>query len=419
MSDHSSALAQRALILLRQHRYDDAENYFREAIGVDPENSSLYILLAQAQLQQDRGEKRAVDTIEHAIRLNPQNDEAFALKAHILVSLKKPAEGLKAAEIAVGLDPNSSMAFTAKTIALLSLSRWAEAEAAARRALSIDPDDVTASNLLAQALRLQNKMQENADQIRYSLEKDPENSFTHANAGWSALQSGDRVTAENHFAEALRLDPSDSNARAGMLESFKARSAFYRAYLAYCFFMQRFAEKYQFAIVIGLLVFIKVAGAVLTGPLRILYYPLLALYLMFCLWSHLARGVGGLILMTDRKARHILNGREKLEAVVVGGGVSVGLLCIVGSLLSGVGILILVAMTLIGMAFPFAYTFTNESRLGRWLFGSFGTFVVLTGIVAFINDVGSLHLPIGFMFGLSLLMVMATTWLANVKALRS
>ena len=123
--------------------------------------------------------------------------------------------------------------------------------------------------------------------------------------------------------------------------------------------------------------------------------------------------------MTDHRARHILNLREKSEAVVVGGGICIGLLCIVANLLTGSQLVLIAGMTLIGMAFPFAYVFTNESRSGVWLFGFLGAFVIFTGILCFVDTAASLNLSTRFFVLNSFLIVMATTWLVNVKSLRS
>jgi len=413
-------LVQRGVLLKEQGRYPDAERCFREAIGLNPEFSELYFHLAFCLYAQDN-HKAALVVVEKAIQTDPSDGDNFALKAFILCSLRRKDEAVKMAEEAVGLNPFSSYAVVARTFVLLQLEKWSEAETWARRALELDPDNVTASNFLAQALRLQNKMQENAEQIAYSLAKAPDNDDTHAAAGWSALQRGERLTAETHFLEALRLDPNNPLARQGLLESYKARSPLYRVYLSYCFWMQRLNEKARWAVILGLLVFMKVASTILVGPWAVLYLPLAIVYLVFCLWVHVAGGVGNLILLTDRLARHALNPLEKWEGILVGGGVMLGLPFMAVSLIIDNAVLMTLSMVLVGVSFPLAYTLTNESRIGQLLFGAIALLVLTAGAANILLQLdperisGSLAKGLGTAAFIS---VIGTTWLANVPYLR-
>lgn len=411
-----SGLVQRGVLLKEQRRYPDAERCFREAIGLNPEFAELYFHLAFCLHAQD-GDETALEVIDKAIRTDPTDSDHYALKAFILCR----EEGLKMAEEAVGLNPFSSYAVVAKTFVLLRLEKWSEAEIWARRALELDPDNITASNFLAQALRLQNKMQENAEQIAYSLSKAPDNVDTHAAAGWSALQRGERKGAETHFLEALRLDPNNSLAREGLLESYKARSPLYRVYLNYCFWMQRLNRKARWAVILGLVVFMKMAGVVLVGSLKILYLPLVILYLVFCLWVHVAGGVGNLILLTDRLARQALKPSEKWEGFLVGGSVMLGIPLMILSLIVDVPGLFPLALTLIGMAFPLAHTLTNRSLAGRFVFVSTALFVVVAGGLCVFSEFYPGWLSESMIGGLAtaaLISVVATTWLANLPFLR-
>ncbi len=225
---------------------------FRDAIGQDPENGDLFQLLASSQFHQVDGEQRAIQSIDQSIRLVPENAEAFALKAHILVALKKPADALKAADQAVGLDPYLSMAFTAKTLCLLSLSRWRDAEESARHALSLDPDDVIAANFLAQALRLQNKMRENAgaDSLRVRR-KDPRiRLLIQMLAG--PLSRMVIASKPKALFRGAAPRPERSQCPRRHAGSFQGSISFYRAYLSYCLYVQRLSERFQFAVIIGL-----------------------------------------------------------------------------------------------------------------------------------------------------------------------
>ncbi|HVE16894.1 MAG TPA: hypothetical protein VNB29_09155, partial [Chthoniobacterales bacterium] len=328
--------------------------------------------------------------------------------------LGKPAEALKSAQAALELDPESDDAFAAQAAAYIHRHEWAKAEASARSALELNPENAVAANQLAHVLRLQNRLHESRDQISYMLAQDPEDADTHVAAGWTALQRGERQAAEEHFLEALRLEPGHEAARAGLKEAFRAKSPFYRAYLNYCFFMQRFTEGRQWLVIIGLLVIVRVARAVL-GP-----YGWIATgaYLLFVLWVHVARPVGNLQLLFDRVARHALDRREAIEGWVCGGGIVLGVPLIVMSIFTDFNLPLILGATCVLAAFPFAYTFTNVTW-GRWLFGAIGGFVVTVGVADAIAEIigekpGEI---LGGLTALAILSVIVCTWICNIRAI--
>lgn len=412
---------QRGKVLLEQGRYPEAEKYFREALASDPHDSQSLFHLALCQWQQEGKGKDAFETIKRAIGLDPNEGSFFALQALILTSLHRGREALLAAEKALALEPFSPFSFNAKAAAYMEMQQWAKAEEAAKEALALDPENSTASNQLAVALRLQGKLEQNADQIAFMLSRNPEDSHTHANAGWNALQRGDRKQAETHFLEALRLNAENEYARHGLIETFRARSPIYRAYLSYCFFMQRFTGAQQWAMIIGLVVVMKFSNTVFKGPYEIIGIGLSGLYMLFVLWVHVARSVGNFLLAIDRKARLALRANEFREGVIVGGSVTLGLAMFLAGLAGGWKPCFAVGFALVGAAFPFAYTFTNDSKVGKWLFGAFGVFVLAAGAVNLADLLApelGLEALAGSMLTLAIFVVIGTTWLSNVPALR-
>ena len=377
--------------------------------------------LAVCELQLPDRKKLALEAIGRAIEREPNESFHHAVKSFVLSALDRDREALSSAREAIGLDPFDIAALHAEAQALLSLSRWAEAEQTARRALEMDADDSTAANQLATALRLQNKMAENAAQISGMLARDPEDSSTHANAGWAALQRGDRRTAEKHFLEALRLDSQMLSAREGLLHSFRARSPLYRAYLNYCFFMQRFKKGNQFLIIFGLMFGFRIITRLANEVSLLLGIGLSALYLLFVFWVWIARGVGNFILLFDRFARHALWPGEKREAWFVGGGALFGLLGIITGYALGSYPLMFIAGSIGCSIIPLSLTFTNPSKYGSLFFGAIGSLGYLgaLGVVLslFFPKMISPELAANLVYAAALGAI-ATTWLGNVPSLR-
>ena len=410
---------QHGALLLAQHRWAEAEQAFRSVLAGDPENPIALHNLALCRLNLGAAAE-ALEISEAAVRADPEDSDHHALRAFALVQLDRDAEGEAAAREAIALDPRSTFACNALTSALLGQRKWADAEAAARSALEIDADDPVAANQLATALRLQNRLDENAEHLSGMLARDPENAWTHANAGWQALQAGARVKAEEHFLEALRLDPEFEHARDGLKEAFKSRSPFYRAYLGWCFFMQRLGRGRQWAVILGLYLGFRFLRAVLTGSLWWLGLTLTLLYLLFVFWVFVARGVGGLLLLRDRRARHALTREERREAVTIGGGLAAGLLLAAGGMMTGYMPALVLGSGAVLASIPLSLVFHNASRIGRWLFGAVGLFTVgLGAAIAAALGIGSESMVNALLplTGTALLAVMITTWLANMPLL--
>ena len=286
--------------------------------------------------------------------------------------------------------------------------------------MATDGDDSDAQGILAVALRMQGKREEDEIAVGRLLAENPDDKFTHLNAGWSALRRFDHRGAEGHFLESLRLDPEFEPARDGLLESFRARSRFYRLYQRYCFWMARFTSRYQWVLLIGLIVGLRLGRDILAKIHPALAGLLVGAYVTFVFWVWLARGIGSFLVFCDRSARHALRRSEKVEGLAVGGAFTLGMVLLIGGAALGRLPMALAGGTLAIGSLPAALTFTNESKTGRLLFGSVFGFVYCSGFGAAIT--AALGSPLQTVFaGLSVSAVVAValcTWLGNLQVLR-
>ncbi len=403
----------RGLQLKQLGRYADAESAFKEALAQDPNDAFALHQLAGCQWQIPGRHKDALQTIDQAIAVEPNESSHHVLRAFILCVLDRAQEALAAARTALGFDPNDSAAFAAEAQAHLQMEKWPLAEQSARQALALDADNSTAANQLAQALRLQNKLAENAAHLAGMLARDPEDAFTHANAGWAALQRGAHREAETHFREALRLDPDFEYARDGLLNSFRARSPIYRAYLKYCFAMQRLSQCARWAVVLGLYFAMQVAKHIPGG------FVFVAFYFLLVLWVWVARPVGNFLLLFDGFAKYALRPREKLEAAIVGSVLVLAPVAILASACLNLADQFLVGIGLIAAAFPLSLTFTNQSPVGRWLFGVIGLATLFGTLLVSLAVWWSLFPATGVQTfqGIACIGCLTSTWLGNIPAL--
>ncbi len=419
----SDSLA-RGRLLRHQGRHAEAEACLRQAIAADPDDVRAYTELAQCLVEQDGRKRDALSTIDRAMALDPDDAFIHAQRALILSRLDRDREALDAAERAIALDPDSSTHFAVKAQSLAGLQRYREAEENARHALTLNADDSFAANLLAHLLRIQGKKAESELAAEKLLADGPEDPYAHGNAGWTALQRGDHRAAETHFREALRLDADFGFARRGLLESFRARSAFYRLYLRWCFLMQRFTSRAQWGILIGFLVAYHFGCRLLDAIHPLAGVAIVVLYLGFVLWVWLAPGIGNLLVLLDRSARHALRRGEMLQGVVAGGGLVVGAVALALSGLLHYPPGYLIGGALVCGAVPAALTFGNESTRGRRIFGALLALIYLIGFGVGLVEILRYPAADGFsgrseqLITLGILAAAACTWLGNVPALR-
>ena len=415
----------RGRLLREQNRYQEAEAYFRQAIGADPDRPECYAELALCLYAMDGRRKDALDAIDNAIARDPDNDRNHGLRSRILSQLKRGREAVEAVDRAIAIEPDNSFNYAAKAEAFASQNRWSDAEQAARQALTLDPDNEHASNLLATLLRLQGKQWESEIAVEKLLADNPEDAHAHYNAGWAALQARDHKKAEEHFREALRIDADFEAARDGLLESFRARSGFYRLYLRYAFWMQRFTEKSQFLLIIGFLLIYNFGRRLLASISPLLSGLFIATYLGFVFWVWLAGGIGSFFILLDKSVRHALKRSEVLEGIAIGGGLILALVIFIAGAILHHAPLMIFGGLIAASTIPASLTFTNEQPNGQKLFGaiwvgmlSIGLYVLVSETARGANAYEDFSHSSDTLIAIAIIAGVLTTWIGNVPSLR-
>ena len=373
----AEALLERGRLLLMNNRPADAERFLRECLSQDPTNVSALHLLAVCLQSADKREREALEVIDRAIGLEPEWSALHTRRSMILSSLQRTKEARIAAQTAITLSPEDSAAHAAHAYSYLGEARWAEAEAGARTALTFDADDTLAQNVLSQSLVFQKKTAASQADVAARLSRNPEDPFTHYNAGYAALREGDYRKAEGHFLEALRLDASFDAAREGLLESFRARNAFYRGYLRYTFAMTRLSERTRMTVIVGGYLVYRFGVQMLKGVSPVLASILILAYFLFATWTFVARGVGNLLILADRRARQALRRRELLEGLLVGGGVVIGLPLLLFGLVVDNWIYVFVGGAFVIPAIPLALFLRAKARTMQFVYGAAAGVVIL------------------------------------------
>ncbi len=399
-----------AQLLLHTRRYKDAESALRRALAAAPNDADAHVLLALALYYQERNAD-ALREVRTAIGLAPEFASAHYVHALILLDRNRPDDALRAIHEALRLDPNNVAYHVVAGRVYLYQKDWKRALAAAEAGLRLDPEHVTCLNLQAMALVRLGRKVEALEALATALARAPENALTHANYGWALLHADKVKEAFAAFREALRLDPTLSWAREGIVEALKARNLIYRLLLRYFLWMSRLTEDEQWG-VIGIFHGIRVALRVAARafpPLWIVVLPLLLLYQAFALLTWVAKPLFALLLRFDRFGRLALSDEDRVASTWMA-------VCLLAAEL-GVLLALLarnwgfLALTVGGLALlpPVAGVFHANKGMGRVVLavyaGGMALLVLLACVAAVIGH------PVALGFAALLAAVFAVGWI--------
>lgn len=308
-----SAHLARARLLLAQSRPADAERETMLALATQPQDPDALALLALSRLEQNK-RVEALAAAREAVGLAPDNAHLHYIHALVLHRSERDPEARPEAQEALRLDPGDPDIFVLLASIELAQRNWPAALAAAEQALALDPEHVNAANLRSMALVRLGRKSEAMATVDHALHRAPENAFSHANQGWNCLHRNDPKRAQDHFREALRLEPDLEYAREGMLEALKARNPVYRGMLAYFLWMGRLGARYQWALIVGLYfggqVLVDLARS--SSPYRWLWWLLLGLFCGFVYLTWTAQPMFNFLLRFNRFGRHVLSRDQRV-----------------------------------------------------------------------------------------------------------
>jgi hypothetical protein len=274
------------------------------------------------------------------------------------------------------------------------------------------------------ALVKRGRTREAVDVTEAALARDPENTATHANRGWTLLEQGKANEALGHFREALRLDPENEWARSGIVEALKARNPVYAVMLRYFLWMSKLSRQAQWGVIIGGYFANKVmTQAARSNPeLAPWLLPFRVLYVAFVVLSWTAQPLFNLLLRLNRFGRLALSREQIVESNWIGAVMLLALLSLGACIIWGFDSPFLFAAMVFGfLIIPLAGTLQTspgKARSQMWIYsGVLATLGLVSLVAAFGGGMSNGGAP-GPIFGLFLLGVIAAPWVANYMMMR-
>jgi tetratricopeptide (TPR) repeat protein len=367
-----------------QGRYVEAIAEFTRELAESPDDANIHAMIG-ISFSRLGNHKQAIENANKAIALEPDYDFGYYALALAQLEADRPKKAEAAIRRALEIDPDDASNHGVLASSLGHQGRWKAALEAAEAGLAIDPDDTFCAQIRAHALSLAGKKQEAVAAAHEHISDDPDSPHAHATLGWVYLRKGDHKAAEQHFAEALRLDPSEGLAREGLLESLRAKFPLYRWMIQFGAWQAQFSKAGQWVIIIAVLLLPRIIRAIARANpgLQPVLIPV-AISISFLIWfTWIGEPLTNIVLLAHPLGRLALERHVRFETAVIATYLCAG-----------------VALLLLGIAFGPAFFFAGGSlcvglvlmafacRLEsvRWLrhllFGSVAAISAIVAVVA-------------------------------------
>jgi tetratricopeptide (TPR) repeat protein len=413
-----SSLLERANLLLEQGRYKDAEKHIKQVLEQEPENDYALSVLSRCYInngQYDQG----IEAIQQAIAIDPEESFYYYLLGFGHYHKDLPEAAISHVKKAIELFPYNSDYFGLLASIHLGEKNYEKALETANEGLAIDPENISCLNIRSRSLNKLKRTDEAVDTMENTLSKDPDNEYTHVTVGWNYLEKGNHKKANQHFREALRIDPNFESARIGLKESLKSNFLPYKLVFQFSLWMSEKSKNFRWIFFIGIYLIIRLFSTVAKNnePLKPFLLPVVVLYFLFIFFTWIANPLANFSLLFHRDGKYSIT---KGESII---GISV-----VSALVSGIALscyayyffltppnaILYPAIILATMAIPLGQLelpFNLKPASGRvW----YPVALIITGLLSiplfFISSETAFFLTVAYGLGLLIYTWVATSW---------
>lgn len=200
---------QRALAAIDLKRWDLALKELTGVLSISPQEARAFSLMSVCSFNLGQID-RAIEHAKKAIKHDPEWTNAYYLLALAQTSKGRFKDAETAIESALARDPQCPDYLVVKANLCFVEMQWKRGLELLEQGLAQQPEHASCLRLKAYGLRKLGKVAEADQVVKCALSLHPEDARLYAEAGWSAIRS-DAGAAQEHFEEALRLDPSDES----------------------------------------------------------------------------------------------------------------------------------------------------------------------------------------------------------------
>jgi serine/threonine-protein kinase len=159
---------------------------------------------------------QAEEEYRAAVQLDPNNAALQSALGHVLVQERKWDEAISALRAAISLQSDDAVAHNNLGVALQTVGNVAAAIPEYQEAIRIQPDYLEAHSNLGHALEKQNDLSGSITEYHEVLRLKPEDAEAHFHIGLAEYKQGNPDGAVDEYREAIRLQPGFALAHFGL-----------------------------------------------------------------------------------------------------------------------------------------------------------------------------------------------------------
>ncbi len=202
-----------------------AEELYREYTQRQPDDAVGWSNLAAAVRDQGRTTE-ALAFVDRALALEADSSRLRALKASVLLSLRRAPEAEALLREAVELDPTLAQAWSDLAGVQSALQKKSEAVQSLERYVALRPSDAAGRFRLGEACLAAGDPARARELFLEVVAQDDTQVSAHYRLGGLALQGQDGPAAETHFRNATRLRPEWAEAHLGLAHALRVQEDF-------------------------------------------------------------------------------------------------------------------------------------------------------------------------------------------------
>lgn len=219
-ADFKAAFCETGFALLALHKHDNAAEYFRQALKLDPQDSCGYLGLATVYNYQQRP-REAILNAAKAVKLNPDSFEACIELGRSYGIAGQPKEGIIYLKKAAELNPGNAEAYflLGRTYDAMSLNE--RAIFYYEKALEIKSEYPAAFLGLANIYSLTGQKQKAIDYLKRALEISPQNAKAYNQLAGIYLDLGQYQQAIQNAQKTIAIEPQFAQAYLTVGQAYK------------------------------------------------------------------------------------------------------------------------------------------------------------------------------------------------------
>ena len=411
--DNIDVLIDRARNLISMKRHEQAIQELNKVLTVEPSNYAALTLITACFIQIN-DEAKTNEYTQKLLATAPDEGLAYYYRAIYLNRIEKEIESETMIRKAIELEPWDADFFGFLSAIYIDRKKWETALEYANEGLNADPENTACLNYRTICLTKLNRKEELLSSIEETLSQNPEDAYTHANVGWSKLETRNFAEAKAHFMEALKINPDNYHAKEGMKEAIRAKNPLYRFFMNYQFWIAKQQGKAQWMFILGMYFGTKfIAGLASKYPIFwAVYVPLM----FFAYLTWIIEPFANIFLRFDSFGKYALDDDEKLSANITAFCMLVAITSITFYFSIDNSIFLYLAIYAITVVVPLSrfYMMSERKRIGFMTYYTFGLAVL--GLVAvltcFVNEGLGISIGTAYFIGF-----FAYQWIANYKSI--